>query len=267
MAKEAADEYRHLSNEKTVRTMPLILARLVMITSWGAGLALAWTTVISPDIRWRLAAISMSVLVLAPTLVLAFRQLSRETPISTTNDQAYVSQDTESDDEESGIYFDQPTGLASKRYLMMFLQRELNRSARTRGSLSIAVFDVHEFHKLGDEVGAAAATTGLADVGARLKSTLREYDLVARYASGRLAVVLPETDARGAADVVERLHGLATSVCVNERPLAVTVGLAAFPEHGSTAEEVINSAHRALNRGKLSAANAVHTLGELKRAS
>ena len=133
--------------------------------------------------------------------------------------------------------------------------------------MSVAVFDVDEFNKLENEAGARAVTTGLADVGARLKSALREYDLVARYAFGRLAVVLPETEARGAAEVVQRLHELATTVCVNGQPLSVTVGLATFPQHGTTAEELINSAHRVLNRGRFSAVNAVHSLDELKKAS
>ena len=271
MAKEAAGEYRDFSNGQTARVAPLVLARLVMLTSWGAGLVLAWTTVVSPDIRWRLIAMFMSVLVLAPTLMLGFRQLAGEIPAAgSENAAAHVSislPEDASDDGKSGTYVDQPTGLASRRYLMMFLQRELSRSARSRACLSLAIFDIHEFHKLGEEAGAEAATTGLADVGARLKSILREYDLVARYAAGRLAVVLPEADARSAAEVVERLHELATSVCVNGSPLSVTVGLASSPEHGANAEELINSAHRALNRGKFSAANRVHLLGEMKQAS
>lgn len=272
MGNEAAIGYRHQDSEKTAHALPLLLARLVMVTSWGAGTALAWTTIVSPDIRWRLVAMCMSALVLAPTLVLAFRQLARETPAATAGEQVHAKQnaalrEAAPDDGKSGIYVDQPTGLASKRYLSMFLHRELSRSARGRVSLSVAVFDVHGFEKLVERAGDEAATTGLADAGARLKSTLREYDLVARYANGRLAVVLPDTDARGAAEVVERLHELATSVCVDGEPLSVTVGLAAFPEHGTTPDELINSAHRALNRGKLSAANRVHTLDELKKAS
>lgn len=270
VAKEAAGEHQQLVNEKTKRTMPLVLARLVMMTSWGAALVLAWTTVVSPDIRWRFAAMSMSVLVLAPTLVLGFRQIGQESSVCalTRDDESGPeTEDDESEEEQSGQYFDQPTGLASKRYLTVFLHREISRSARANANLSLAIFDVHDFAKLVENAGMTAALTGLADVGARLRSALRDYDLVARYAGGRLAVVLPETGERGASEVVERLHGLATSVCVNERQLSVTVGLVAYPEHGSTAEELINSAHRALNRGKFAAANRVHTLTELRKAS
>lgn len=256
------------SNAPT-RITSVTLARLVMMVSWGAAISLAWTAVISPDIRWRFLSTWMSALVLAPTLLLAFRQLARQTPKASADQQTLPETlpRAEADDGQTSIYVDEPTGLASRRYLTMFLQREIKRSERAGDCLSVAVFDVDEFQRLEEQAGIEAITTGLADMGARLKSALREYDLVARYAPGRLALVLPETDLRGVAEIVERLHELATSVCVNGEQLSVTVGLAAFPEHGTTAEELINSAHHALNRGKFAAANTVHTVDELKMAS
>lgn len=267
MANEAADY-----GSETATSIAPTVARLVMIVSWGSAIVLAWTSVISPDIRWRLGTMLMSALVLAPTLAIAFRQGARHLPNPTARDQTppqhrnQASTD-KTDEEQSGVYVDQPTGLASRRYLMMFLQREISRSARARISLSVAVFDVDEYYALEEQAGAQATTTALADMGARLKSALREYDLVARYAAGRLVLVLPETDARAVAEIVERLHELATSVCVDGKQLSVTVGLAAFPEDGATAEELINSAHHALNRGKFAAANTVHTCDELREAS
>ena len=271
MAEEANSKYEYNDFEKPKRIAPHVFPRLVMMASWGAGLMLAWTTVVSVDIRWRFLAMLMSALVLAPTLVLAFRQIASEVRITSARDRIQpdirMEQASEPDDGKSGVYVDQPTGLASKRYFTMFLQREINRSGRARASLAVAVFDVDEFHKLEEKAGAEAVTVALADAGARIKSALREYDLVARYSIGRLAVVLPETDARGATEVVERLHQLANSVSINGEPLSITVGLAAFPDHGSNAEELVNSAHRALNRGKFASANAVHALRDLKKAS
>lgn len=270
MAMDATNS--RIGSGKVTRVSSRMLARLVMATSWGSALALAWTTVVSVDIRWRFLGMLMSLLVLAPTFVLAFRQIAVELPTIVVDAKAQPeprpqARENQLDEDQSGTYLDQPTGLASRRYLNMFLQREINRSERTRTSLSLAVFDVDGFQKLQEQVGIEAMSTGLADMGSRLKSILREYDLVARYSAGRLALVLPETDKRGAAEVVERLHKLATSVCVNGNPLSVTVGLSSFPDHGANAEELINSAHRALNCGKSASPNAVHTLDGLKKAS
>jgi len=243
-----------------------------MVASWGSALVLAWSTVVSTDIRWRLMGVVMSVLIIAPSLVLGFRQIVKEVPIYDSREKplpevATLTQVEPSEDPRTGTYVDQATGLASRRYLTMFLHREINRSRRARAAISVAVFDLDAYSGLEQQVGANAVNMALADIGARIKSALREYDLVARYAPGRLAVVLPDTEPRGAREVVERLHTLATSVWVNGAPLSVTVGISTFPDHGDTADELLNSAHHALNQGKSAASNAVHSLDALRKAS
>jgi len=243
--------------------------RLVMIGSWLAGLALCCVAVASANIEYRFLSVFMLALLLAPTVVLALRQVERESLIRALREKKQPEpelpeQSDSLDQESSGVFVDQLTGLASRRYLTMFLQREVSRSQRARKPLALAVFDVDEFSKL-ESLG--VADSSLADMGARMKSALRDYDLAARYADGRLVVVLPETDKQAAEDVVKRLHGLATSVHVNGQPLSVTVGLVQFPEHGATAEELVNSAHRALNRGKAECSNQVHTHEELPKAA
>ena len=219
--------------------------------------------------EYRFVSILLLGLMLAPTLVLALRQVERESVMRALREKKQgepeLPEQTDSlDQEQSGVFVDPLTGLASRRYLNMFLQREISRSERARKPMALAVFDVDEFSKL-ESLGVASSS--LADMGARMKSALRDYDLAARYADGRLVVVLPETNKQAAEDVVKRLHTLATSVHVNGQPLSVTVGLATFPEHGTTAEELVNSAHRALNRGKAECSNQVHTHEELPKAA
>lgn len=248
-----------------------LLARLIMVASWASALVLAWYTVLSPDIRWRFLGMLMAVLVVAPSLVLGFRQVTREVAVYEPRDKPIpdvqsLTQLQPPDDPKAGIYVDQATGMASRRYLTMFLQREINRCRRTQAPIALAIFDVDAYQKLEKRAGANALNTALADIGARLKSALREYDLVARYSPGRLALVLPETDTRGAQEVVQRLHALATSVRLNGAPLSVTVGISGFPEHGETPDELINSAHHALNQGRSNAANAVYVLDALRKA-
>ncbi len=268
MARKAANN----QGEKPGRRASCSLARLVMVASWASGLILAWYTVLTPDIRYRLLGMLMAVLVIAPSLVLGFRQVVKEIALYEPREKPLpdvqsLTQLEPSDDNQSGIYVDQATGMASRRYLTMFLQREINRSRRARSPIAVAVFDVDAYQKLEQRAGVNAVNTALADIGARLKSALREYDLIARYAPGRLALVLPETDARSAHEVIERLHALATSVWLDGAPLSVTVGISSFPEHGETPDELINSAHHALNQGRSAAANTVYTLDALKKAS
>lgn len=246
--------------------------RLVMVGSWLSAAGLGSAAVVSESISFRFASVFMLALMLAPTVVLALRQVERESVMRVLREKKQTEPELTAqtqviDQESSGVFVDQLTGLASRRYFNMFLERELSRSRRARKPMALAVFDVDEFSKLESKLGQESAASSLADIGARIKSALRDYDLAARYTDGRLVVVLPETDKQAADDVVKRLHGLATSVCADGRPISVTVGLATFPEHGSSAEELINSAHRALNRGKAECSNQVHTHEEIPKAA
>lgn len=246
--------------------------RLVMAGSWLAAAGLACVAVGSANVSYRFVSVFMLALMLAPTAVLAMRQIERESVMRALREkkQGESEQPAQADgieQEQHGVFVDQLTGLASRRYFNMFLQRELSRSQRARKPMALAVFDVDEFAKLEGKLGRYEAGSKLADMGARMKSALRDYDLAARYADGRLVVVLPETDKQAAEDVVKRLHALAASVCANGRPLSVTVGLSTFPEHGSSADELINSAHRALNRGKAECSNQVHTREDVPKAA
>lgn len=244
--------------------------KLVMIGSWLAGAGLCCVSVASANLECRFVSVFMLALMLAPTVVLALRQVERESVMRALRDKKQGEpelQPESSEPEQSGIFVDALTGLASRRYLTMFLQREFSRSQRAGKPLALAVFDVDEFSKLEGKLGSEAAGSTLADIGARMKSALRDYDLAARYADGRIVVVLPETDKQAAEDVVRRLHGLATSVCADGQPVSVTVGLSTFPEHGTTADELINSAHHALNRGKAECSNQVHTREGIPKAA
>lgn len=246
--------------------------RLVMVGSWLAAAALGCVAVASDSVHYRFVAVFLLGMMLAPTVALALRQVERESVMRALREKKQAEQDPSAqsrnlDLEQAGTFVDHLTGLASRRYFTMFLQRELSRSQRANKPMALAVFDMDEYSKLEGKLGGEAVAMSIADMGARMKSTLREYDLAARYADGRLVVVLPETDRQSAEDVVKRLHSLATSVSLDGRPLSVTVGLAAFPEHGSSPEELINSAHRALNRGKAECSNQVHTREDVSKAA
>ncbi|MEN6355488.1 MAG: GGDEF domain-containing protein [Armatimonadota bacterium] len=168
---------------------------------------------------------------------------------------------------KSGSAFVDPvTGLANKRYLEMFLQNELSRSERAERPLSVAVFDLDEFKnnpKKKDE----SAREAMVAMGEKLKSEVRDYDLVANYSATRLVAVFPEAPAQEAEEIVQRLHDSVANAGLKERPLSVSVGISTFPEHGSTPEDIINAAHRALNQGRFLGPNLVHSFRELQKAS
>jgi diguanylate cyclase (GGDEF)-like protein len=163
---------------------------------------------------------------------------------------------------DSTSFVDSVTGLANRRYLDTFLGREVGRAQRFSKPVSVAVFNVDGAFKLPPD----AVEQALVEIGKRLTDGLRDYDVVARYSQAKLLVVLPETPTDEALEVTERLRESVASLKVDKTQVNVSVGLATFPEDGSSAEELINAAHHFLNRGKLESPDQVHCPQRLAKA-
>ena len=175
-----------------------------------------------------------------------------------------VVDEVEDSDSEEG-FVDNSTGLANQRYLNMFLNREVCRSERAGKQLSVAVCDVQGFRQSADGIDHDANEVILS-IGRRLESGLRAYDLIARNSSGRFVIVLPETSSAVAYLIVKRLHESLGVLKVNDTPVFVSIGIATFPENGATVEDLINSAHHALNTGKVAGLHGVYCCENLKKA-
>ncbi len=143
------------------------------------------------------------------------------------------------------------TGLWNFRYLSMSLAREIERSTRFDRPLAVLMLDLDHFKLVNDVHGHARGDTVLRELAHRVQEQIREVDTFARYGGEEFVVVLPETSVEGAAQLAER-------ICVavrreafrheDEEPLdiSVSVGGAAFPEHGQTPATLMRAADKAL---------------------
>ncbi|MGW3615370.1 GGDEF domain-containing protein, partial [Micromonospora sp. NPDC005163] len=148
------------------------------------------------------------------------------------------------------------TGLWNYRYLRESIRREVERASRFSRMLSVLALDLDRFKDVNDTYGHAAGDTVLAEFARRVRGEIREVDLAFRQGGEEFVLLLPETDARGAAIVAERL-----GAAVRETPVAVeayagpvvvtvSVGIAVYPDHGSTGREVLEAADDALYAAK-----------------
>jgi diguanylate cyclase (GGDEF)-like protein len=143
------------------------------------------------------------------------------------------------------------TGLWNFRYLSMSLAREIERSTRFDRPLAVLMLDLDHFKQVNDVYGHARGDAVLRELAHRVQEQIREVDTFARYGGEEFVVVLPETTVDGAGQLAER-------ICVavrrdpflfeGEEPLHVTVsvGGAAFPDHGSTPATLMRAADKAL---------------------
>lgn len=146
---------------------------------------------------------------------------------------------------------DELTGLPNYRHFAMTLSREIERSARFDRPLSLLMLDLDFFKGVNDTFGHQRGDAVLAEVAKRIQSKCRDVDTVCRYGGEEFVVIVPESEAEGAGRLAERI-----CAAVRRKPfgpagappvhLTVSVGIAVFPEHGTTASLLLRKADEAL---------------------
>ena len=147
------------------------------------------------------------------------------------------------------------TGLWNYRYLRIGLDHEIERASRFRRPLALLMLDLDKFKQVNDQYGHQVGDAVLVELASRMRAAGREVDVLARYGGEEFVVVLPETDASGAAHAASRLGAVirAAPFCADtDHPLPITmsIGVAVFPGNGSTAGPLLRSADDALYAAK-----------------
>jgi len=162
---------------------------------------------------------------------------------------------------------DSLTGLYNRRYLTDMLGNEMRRSLRLKHHFAVLLADVDHFKHYNDAHGHLAGDEVLKCVAAILRETAREVDTVARYGGEEFLALLPETDARGAAEVAERIRKRLAGETFTGGKVTLSIGTAEFPEHGDTPESLIAMADAALYQAKDEGRDRVVRAGTRRRAT
>ncbi|WP_230598198.1 GGDEF domain-containing protein [Xanthomonas albilineans] len=154
------------------------------------------------------------------------------------------------------------TGLYNRRYLEESLLRELSRCARRDLPLALMMLDLDHFKALNDRFGHAGGDALLAAFGELLGGLVRPEDIACRYGGEEFTVILPGAAADVAQRRAEQIRAAVEQMQVQHHgqmlpSITVSIGVAAYPEHGSTGEELLRCADAALYCGKRSGRNRV----------
>jgi diguanylate cyclase (GGDEF)-like protein len=140
---------------------------------------------------------------------------------------------------------DSLTGLANYRHLIDILQSELERSGRTNRPFSVLLMDLDGLKKINDRHGHVIGSRALCRVATILRLNSRSIDTAARYGGDEFALILPETNVAAAHQVVDRVRNCLEAD--EEVPqLTISIGVATFPKCGSTVQQLLEFADRAL---------------------
>ena len=142
------------------------------------------------------------------------------------------------------------TGLYNRRHLTGTLANEVQRSRRLRRTFSVLMADVDHFKPYNDTNGHLAGDAALVKVAEILRKATRGVDSVARYGGEEFLLMLLEAPLATAAIVGERIRARVASEPFDGGKLTVSIGIAEYPAHGDTPEELIASADAAMYRAK-----------------
>jgi diguanylate cyclase (GGDEF)-like protein len=157
---------------------------------------------------------------------------------------------------------DDLTEAYNRRYFEQFLEEELMRARRYGANLSLIFFDVDNLKEVNLKHGHLIGSKTLQEVARRMILTVRGIDKVVRYGGDEFCIVLPETDTQGAYQVADRIRSTVAS-----KPISITdaiqiyltgsMGIASFPMHAGTKEDLIRQADRAMFVIKNQSKNAI----------
>lgn len=147
------------------------------------------------------------------------------------------------------------TGLHNRRFLEEAFPRELLRAARKGNPVGVLMLDLDHFKAFNDAYGHMAGDAALRAFAVQLRSEIRAEDIACRYGGEEFAVILPDTTLAQALMRAEQIREGMRKVVVDfhGRTLAgvtISVGVAALPQHGASADALLRAADAALYAAK-----------------
>jgi diguanylate cyclase (GGDEF)-like protein/PAS domain S-box-containing protein len=147
------------------------------------------------------------------------------------------------------------TRLFNRRFLEESLERELQLAGRKKHSVAVLFLDLDHFKRFNDSFGHDAGDMVLQSLADLFRSFFRTTDICCRYGGEEFAIILPESSSRDAALRADALRSEVKSLRLQYKKetlgqLTLSVGVAAFPEHGSTSRDLLKIADQCLYESK-----------------
>lgn len=157
---------------------------------------------------------------------------------------------------------DSLTGLFNRRYMEETLKQEISRAMRQNYPLGIIMIDIDHFKNFNDSFGHQAGDSLLSQFGQFLQTNIRAEDIACRYGGEEFLLILPNSQLEVIQQRAEFLREGAMNLHVfdNEKiftGIAISAGIAMYPQHGANIEDLIRSADNALYQAKQNGRNQV----------
>ena len=156
-------------------------------------------------------------------------------------------------------YLDGLTGIFNRRFFELRIVEEIDRARRFNSGMAVVMVDIDQFKRLNDEFGHLLGDEVLRQASSIFHQQLRKIDVVCRFGGEEFAILLSQTNPQHALGVAEKLRRLVENWPFPGVPRSVTIsaGVANYPSHGMTRDELVKAADAGLYAAKQSGRNRV----------
>ena len=147
------------------------------------------------------------------------------------------------------------TGVYNRRYLLETLPEAINTARQERQVLTVIFIDIDHFKEINDTMGHMIGDVVLLDVVMKLKATIGQDGLIARFGGDEFVILLPKTSLPDGEDLLKEMNRLVSEMRISGgRRVSISSGMVQFPEDGDNSDQLLRVAsrrlleNRALNR-------------------
>jgi diguanylate cyclase (GGDEF)-like protein len=153
------------------------------------------------------------------------------------------------------------TGVLNRRYLNNRLSEEIARFNRYKHPFSFMMIDIDGFKEYNDTYGHITGDRVLKNIATTIVNSLRTIDIAVRFGGDEFVLILPQTPKIEAINIANRIKENIENLYISQRQelpskyLTVSIGLSSYPEHASSASELLERTDQALYLAKKGGGN------------
>jgi len=152
---------------------------------------------------------------------------------------------------ETKAFTDPMTGLPNARSLQIQFDKEAARAERNGSHFQVLMLDLDGFKAVNDTFGHKAGDKLLRELAKVMRSQLRDYDFLARYAGDEFVAMIPETEEVSVEELCQRLEKAVNGFVLpigdgRFARVGISIGAASYPSGGTTLDQIIIAADKAM---------------------
>jgi len=149
---------------------------------------------------------------------------------------------------ESELLVDSQTGIFNRRAFERRLTEEMQRFKNNKQAFSVILFDIDQFRTITQNFGYTAANACLAQIGRKIKTSLRNKDYIARYGNDEFIILLPETEDKEACEACTYLMELVRKVKITHKNKVIPINISISVTQSHLSDKQVSSLNDRLHK-------------------